>query len=371
MEWLEAIEPPEGIRSRFVKDVNGLTMHVLEAGYSDAARPTILLLHGFPELAYSWRGVMQGLAQQGYHAIAPDQRGYGRTTGWAANYDADLRPFYILNLVRDAMALLGVMGKSSVEAVVGHDFGSPVAAYCALARPDIFRSVALMSAPFAGPPPLFEAEYVDMVAGLAALMPAKKHYQRYYSTPDANTDMLEAEEGLHAFLRTYFHAKSANWAGNDPYVLNGWTPAELAKMPSYYIMDHSHSMPTAIRAHAPTRSEIDACDWLTSAELAVYVAEFERTGFQGGLNWYRCSFLPDHQRDLRLFSGRTIDVPSCFISGEKDWGVYQVPGSLERMQNSACSDMRFIELVSGAGHWVQQEKTDDVVGLLDAFMKGL
>ncbi len=145
---------PSGIRSRFVEGINGLRLHVLEAGYETPGRPCVLLLHGFPELAYSWRKVMPALAEAGYQVIAPDQRGYGRTTGWDADYDGDLNSFRLLNLVRDALGLVSAFGYRSVDAVVGHDFGSSVAAWCALVRPDVFRSVALMSAPFAGPPPL-------------------------------------------------------------------------------------------------------------------------------------------------------------------------------------------------------------------------
>ena len=145
---------PPGVRSRFVDNINGLTMHVLEAGFAEKGRPCILLLHGFPELAYSWRKAMVPLASAGYHVVAPDQRGYGRTTGWDGDYDKDLGPFRILNVVRDAVGLVAALGYRSVACVVGHDFGSPVAAYCALLRPDIFRSVVMMSAPFGGPPPL-------------------------------------------------------------------------------------------------------------------------------------------------------------------------------------------------------------------------
>src|SRR3954449_4527887 len=107
---LPDIPLPSGIRSRFVEDINGLTMHVLEAGYETPGRPCILLLHGFPELAYSWRKVMTTLAAAGYHVIAPDQRGYGRTTGWDAEYDADLASFRLLNMVRDALGLGSAFG---------------------------------------------------------------------------------------------------------------------------------------------------------------------------------------------------------------------------------------------------------------------
>src|ERR1700722_14404672 len=143
---------PADIRSRSIANVNGLTVHILEAGYETASRPAILLLHGFPELAYSWRKIMLPLAQAGYHVIAPDQRGYGRTTGWDGSYDADHDPFRILNMVRDAMALVFALGYRNVAMVAGHDAGSPVAAWCALVRPDVFRSVVMMSAPFPGAP---------------------------------------------------------------------------------------------------------------------------------------------------------------------------------------------------------------------------
>ena len=145
---------PEGVRSCLVDNSNGLTMHMLEAGFAADDRPCILLLHGFPELAFSWRRVMPSLAAAGYHVIAPDQRGYGHTTGWDGNYDGDVGSYRFPNLVRDSIGLLAALGYQSVAAVVGHDFGSAVAAWCALLRPDVFRSVALLSAPFAGPPQL-------------------------------------------------------------------------------------------------------------------------------------------------------------------------------------------------------------------------
>src|SRR5262249_35835563 len=134
--------------------VNGLAVHILESGYETSERPAVLLLHGFPELAYSWRKVMPALAAAGYHVIAPDQRGYGRTTGWDGSYDADPDPFRILNMVPDALPLVLALGYREAAAVVGHDAGSPVAAWCALVRPDIFRSVVLMSSPFPGAPAL-------------------------------------------------------------------------------------------------------------------------------------------------------------------------------------------------------------------------
>src|SRR6185437_678469 len=185
---------PGGIRSRFVERVNGLRVHILEAG--DKGRPLALLLHGFPEIAYSWRKVMPALAGAGFHVIAPDQRGYGETTGWDNRYDTGLEAFRVLNLVEDAAALVKRLGLPAVH-VVGHDFGSPVAACCAMLQPRVFRSVVLMSAPVGGVPVRSSRVHEE----LAAL--GRKHYQWYYSTREADANMRRAPQGLAAFLRAY------------------------------------------------------------------------------------------------------------------------------------------------------------------------
>src|ERR1700740_3113176 len=294
---LPPIPLPSSIRSRFVDDINGLSMHVLEAGFESKGRSCVLLLHGFPELAFSWRKVMPALAEAGYHVIAPDQRGYGRTTGWDADYDGDLNSFRLLNLVRDALGLVSAFGYTSVDAVVGHDFGSSVAAWCALVRPDVFRSVALMSAPFAGPPPLpFNTADTPskrkrddpLHRELAGLPRPRKHYQWYYSTREANADMLHAPQGVHDFLRAYYHHKSADWKDNTPYPLQSWTAGELAKLPTYYVMDLAKDMAATVAEEMPPAAEIAANGWLPDRELSFYSAEYARTGFQGGLQWYRC-----------------------------------------------------------------------------------
>jgi pimeloyl-ACP methyl ester carboxylesterase len=366
---------PDGIRARLVPAVNGLTMHVLEAGFETPDRPCLLLLHGFPELAYSWRKVMLPLAAAGYHVVAPDQRGYGRTTGWDAAYDGDLAPFRLLNLVRDALGLVAALGHSSVAAVIGHDFGSPVAAWCALVRPDVFRSVALMSAPFAGPPPLPIAGATaappspDIHAALAALERPRKHYQWYYSTREADADMREAAQGIHDFLRAYYHVKSADWTANRPYRLAGWRADELAKLPTYYVMERDRNMAETVAPEMPSAAAIADCRWLPDDELGIYSEEFGRTGFQGGLQWYRCGTSGKFVGELQLFAGRAIDVPSCFIAGKSDWGVYQKPGDLETMQASACTRLLGCHLVEGAGHWVQQEQPAAVSRLLLDFLK--
>ena len=357
---------PSGIRARFVDGVNGLRVHLLEAGQPE--RPCVLLLHGFPELAYSWRKVMGEVAAGGYYVIAPDQRGYGRTTGWDADYDGDLGSFRPINLVRDVIGLLAALGRDSVAAVVGHDFGASVAAWCALLRPDMFRSVTLMSAPFGGPPGLTLGVGAGIHAALAALERPRKHYQWYYSTREANADMTRSRQGMHAFLRAYYHYKSADWPGNQPFRLAGATATELARMPSYYIMDLDRTMPATVAAAMPSAEAIAACRWLPDAELRVYSGEFKRTGFQGGLQWYRCRTQGIGDAELQIFTGRTIDIPSMFIAGAHDWGITQSFGAFERMQATVCTQMLGCHLLNRAGHWVQQEDSAAVVGLLMKFL---
>jgi pimeloyl-ACP methyl ester carboxylesterase len=358
---------PDGIRSRMMPGINGLAMHVLEAGFEDAGRPCVVLLHGFPELAYSWRKVMLPLAAAGFHVVAPDQRGYGRTTGWDDRYDGDLDSFRMPNLVRDVLGLVFALGYRSVAAVAGHDFGSPVAGFCALLRPDVFRSVVLMSAPFPGPPAI-PAE-PPTIGDFALLDPPRKHYTAYFCTPEANADMLHAEAGLRAFLRAYFHVKSADWKHNEPFELRSRAVAELAKMPRYYIMDLDKTMPQTVAPEMPPPAQIAANAWLPEDELNVYAEEFERTGFQGGLQWYRCRS-PKHVSELQTFSGLAVSVPAMFVAGEKDWGVYQSPGALTAMETTACARFEGTHLLPDAGHWVTQEQPASVSELLIAFLDG-
>jgi pimeloyl-ACP methyl ester carboxylesterase len=280
--------------------------------------------------------------------------------------------------VRDALGLVSAFGYSSVDAVIGHDFGSSVAAWCALIRPDVFRSVVMMSAPFAGPPSL-PFNTVDAPAKpapedpvhreLAALPRPRKHYQWYYSTREANADMHRAPQGVHDFLRAYYHHKSADWEGNKPYPLKSWSASELSKLPTYYVMDLAKGMAATVAEEMPDAAEIAANQWLPDRELGFYSAEYARTGFQGGLQWYRCGTSGAFVGELQTWSGRTIDVPSAFISGKQDWGTYQRPGVYEAMQSKACTNMIGCHLVEGAGHWVQQEQPAEVSSLLLSFLR--
>ncbi|KAJ5134171.1 uncharacterized protein N7443_004201 [Penicillium atrosanguineum] len=383
---------PEGVSSRLVPTPD-LTFHVLEAGATpDRDRPLVILLHGFPEIAYSWRRVLPQLAAAGFYAVAPDQRGFGRTVGWddRAYEHVDLHSFSMTTFVRDVVVLVHALGYRSVRCVVGHDCGAMTAATCALIRPDFFESIVLMSHPFNGSPNLpfntanegSDEEQAAAAArgggggtegsaaasgihdALAKL--GRKHYKWYYSTPQAGPDMSSLSlEDLRRFLRGYFHLKSGSWPGNKPRQLSGWTAEEVVQMPGYYIMPLDATMPETVEgdmADEPTKG-MSSHSWLPENELAVYAAEYARTGFQGGLNWYRVRTAPGGRftKDYDTFAGKKIEPPCAFVSGKLDWGIYQEPGALEKMTSGAvCSDFRILRLLDGVGHWVPQEAPDEV-----------
>jgi pimeloyl-ACP methyl ester carboxylesterase len=366
-----------GIRQRTLIDINGLSVRVLEAGYEAPDRPAVLLLHGFPEVAYSWRKVMPSLADAGYHVIAPDHRGYGWTTGWDDRYDGDLASFRTHGLARDALGVVSAMGYRSVAAVVGHDIGSIVASYCALVRPDVFRSLVMMSFPFDGPPAI-PFDSADLPSApkppsldeqLASLPRPRKDSNAFFSSRAANADMLHAPQGLRDFLRAYYHVKSADWPENHPHPLTSGLASELAKVPTYYIMDRDVGMAATVAPYMPTAAQVAANRWLPDRELAVYVRAFERTGFQGGLNLFRCFSGSIGKTEMEFFAGRTIDVPSCFISGVADWGAYRKFGALERMRTSTCTRMEGVYFIEGAGHWVQQEQPERLNTVLLDFLR--
>jgi len=373
---------PSTIRSRAIENVNGLNVHILEAGFESSNRPLALLLHGFPDLAYGWRHLMPLLADAGYHVVAPDQRGFGRTTGWINDYDTPLAPFSLLNVTRDALGLVYGLGYRQTAVVIGHDFGSPVAAYCALIRPDVFPAVVLMSAPFPGPPsfPFTAARgglapepsstaARDLAVALAALDPPRTLYQHYLGSRKANDALTRPAEGLHQFLRTLFHMKSGDWEGNRPHPISPPSAEAFASLPTYYIMERGKTMPENVAPYAPSPDEVQACTWLTEAELSVYVEEYGRNGFQGGLQTYRVYVDPILNGELRLFSDRTIDVPSLFVGGERDWAPFVSPGAMDLMAEKAMTKLHGIEMIDGAGHWIQQERSRELNETILRFLR--
>ncbi|KAI9726235.1 MAG: hypothetical protein M1834_009090 [Cirrosporium novae-zelandiae] len=403
---------PVAISERQIQSDSGdLSFHILEAGVDDSyKRPLLLLLHGFPEIAYSWRKLMPPLASAGYYVVAVDHRGFGRTTGWDTRpfKEADLRSFSITNIIRDVIVLVHALGYERVRCIISHDMGAVLGAASALARPDLFEGLILMSHPFKGSPVLpFDTKHpstgfkVENTAGLpniheelAKLQEPRKLYKWYYSTEPANSDMLNPPEGLHKFLRGYFHLKSADWTGNDPHTLKTWNAYELSKLPYYYTMPLGDSMREAIERDMENENieevKKKGSRWLTDEELDVYVKEYQRTGFQGGLNWYRVQTDPHNRRDFDMFAGKKLEVPTLYIAGTKDWGKrpstalsttkivtegytlgsFQEPGALEKMPRF-CTDFRGSKFIDNAGHWVAQEQPEEVLKEVLGFLKTL
>lgn len=186
--------------------------------------------------------------------------------------------------------------------------------------------------------------------------------------------MDNPKEDLHNFLRGYFHLKSADWKGNDPKPLKAWEASELAKLPYYYVMPLKSTMREAVKISMsdedPSEVAKQSARWLEDKDLGVYVQEFGRNGFQGGLNWYRVATDPRNMKDVELFAGRKIDIPSMFISGKKDWGTYQEPGAIEKMSD-VCTKFKGAKLLDGAGHWVQQEQPEKVIELVAQLLRDI
>ena len=370
---------PQGIRSRRVDTNNGVTLHTLEAGFESPGRPCIVLLHGFPELAYIWRHQLLPLARAGFHVIAPDARGYGLSAPGPVAYDDSLVPYSLFNRVADVLGLVRALGHEKVAMVVGHDWGGPTSQWCARLRPDVFQSVVSVSTPFISAPklPLDSAAHpkpandeVDIDQALAALPRPRKHYATWSASHEANEDMWHAPQGIHNLLRQMFYFKSADWEGNHPYPLKSWTAAELAKMPTYYIMDLNKGIAATMAEHQPSAQYIAACQWMTEADLDVFTSQFSRTGFQGGFNYYRVDSDEALWDELKIFSGKTIDVPACYIAGDREWAAYQRPGAFESV-GKVCTQFKGAHFVPHAGHSVAEENPDEFNRLLIEFLKSV
>jgi pimeloyl-ACP methyl ester carboxylesterase len=312
-------------------DTNGIRMHIAEQGQG----PLVILCHGFPELWYSWRHQLPALAAAGFHAVAPDQRGYGDTSR-PQSIDA----YTLLNLTADIVGLVHALGETNAI-VVGHDWGAPVAWHCALLRPDIFRAVALLSVPYvsrswSAPRP---TEFMQRIAG------DKQFYQLYFQEPG------KAEAELEADVRRSILGML--------YAASGSPPPEKRWR---FMFERNERFIDTIPAP-------DALpDWLTAADLDVFEGAFRRTGFAGGLNWYR-NMDRNWERSAFL-SGSLLRQPALFVAGENDAVIAMVRPMYELLDQTV-PNLRKRVLIPGAGHWIQQERPDQVNALLVEFVRSL
>jgi pimeloyl-ACP methyl ester carboxylesterase len=322
------------IRHRQVQ-VGDLSMHIAEAGEG----PLVLLCHGFPECWYSWRHQLTALAAAGYHVVAPDMRGYGRTDA-PERVDA----YTILHLVGDMTGLLDVLGQKQAV-VVGHDWGLVVAWSAAMLRPDRFRAVVGMSVPFFPRLPMKPTALMKAMAG------ERFFYILYFQEPGRAESELDprAAEMMRGML---FTASGAI----DPEHLR-----RMMQLPKTAKFLDGLVQPDTLPA------------WLSEEDLAVYVGEFERTGFRGGLNWYR-----NFDRNWELlapFADARITVPALFIGGASDAVVTgpELTGESPAVMalGSFCDDLRGKVLITGAGHWNQQEAPDETNAALLDFLRHL
>jgi pimeloyl-ACP methyl ester carboxylesterase len=375
---------PSGVRPRLVPNVNGLTVNMLEAG--TAGQPLVLLIHGFPNLGYSWRKVMPAFASAGYYVIAPDCRGFGRTAGWDNSWDADPAPFLVLNMVRDQIALLYALGYRRAEMVVGHDQGEHIAVYAAIVRPDMFLRLTTISASGGGPPsfpfsgsqrpPAYSAAELD--AEYAKLNPPRRGYQDYWASREADDDMKHVAQGMSQFFRAFYYTKGGEFPQNQnlmplrPMPTAREAAAENARMPEYYVMRRDRSMPATMAAHMPSTEYIRNCKWFTDAECGVYGQEYSASGWTGALHEYRHrrnNGFPATLAEQRTFSGRTIDVPAQFIAGKQDWGANRIPGGPLQAGRNGYTNFKGVQLVDHAGHWPHEEQPEIVSQQLIGFLK--
>ena len=314
-------------------NANGIRLHYVEAGTG----PLVLFCHGWPESWYSWRHQIAAVAAAGYRAVAPDMRGYGRSSR-----PAQVADYSLTHLVGDMVGLTTALGETSAV-IVGHDWGGPVAWYSALMRPDLFRAVAGLSVPFrppvALPPGLTMSDLMRQMAG-------EQDYYRLYFGPVGQAE-AEFERDIRRILLGVLYSISGDIGAGKQFD---------GLMPRGSTINDNITVPDKLP------------DWLSEADLDFYVGEFERTGFYGAFNYYRCiDALPGC---LAPFIGRTIEQPSFYIAGEYDLIAGNTPEAHQAMQ-AVLPDLRGLHILDDAGHWLQQERAEAVNALLLEFLAGL
>lgn len=315
-----------------VLDARGCRIHLVEEGDG----PLVLMIHGFPESWYSWRHQIPAVAEAGFRAVAIDVRGYGRSSAPPAIED-----YSMLRHVSDNLGVVEELGAASAV-IVGHDWGSPIAAHSALLRPDVFHAVALLSVPYSPPG---GRRPTDVFAGMGG--EDEEFYISYFQEPGRAE--AEAELDVRSWLRGFYVAAS----GDAPPTGGRGTIATVRRG-------------QMIRDRFPVVEQLPA--WLSEEDLDFYVAEFERTGLRGGLNRYRN--VDRDWLDLQAWRNRPIEVPALFIAGEKDGPAIWGARAIER-HRLTLPGLRGSHILAGCGHWVQQERPAEVSWILVDWLKGL
>lgn len=307
--------------------VGALTMRVAIQGEG----PLVILCHGFPELWSSWRAQLDALARAGYRAVAPDMRGYGGTT---APRDPD--QYTMLHHAGDMVELVKALGAERAV-IVGHDWGAPAAWTSALLRPDVFPAVAGLSVPYTPP------SRMDLLTALET-QGITNFYMQYFQAEGV------AEAEFEADVESALRRVTFSMSGDGP-------PRIVAGL----LAPGAGFLATTVE---PERLP----DWLTAQDIAYVAGEFRRTGFRGGLNWYRA--IRRSSELLAPWRGCPIRQPSLFIAGEKD-DVLKFPGAKARLDAlpTVLPGLRGCHVLPGAGHWIQRERAREVNELLIAFLK--
>ena len=307
-------------------ETNGINVHIAEAGEG----PVVLLLHGFPESWYSWRHQLPALADAGYHAVAPDIRGYGQSDA-----PDEIEAYSMKELTADAIGVLDALGVETAV-VIGHDWGAPMAWNSALLYPERVRAVGGLSVPYMPRSPVPPIQLLTQMFG------DNFFYILYFQEPGVAEAELEAD--VRRSLRLFMYAAS----GEAP------EGAMLPEKKNTAKLFDGYSEPETLMP------------WLTEADLDFYTGELERTGFRGGLNRYRN--MDRDWEELPQLADRKIEQPALFIVGERDPVVRFT--SLDAMKEK-IPDLRVLETLPGCGHWTQQERPAEVNEKLIEFLGGL
>jgi pimeloyl-ACP methyl ester carboxylesterase len=320
-------------------EANGINIHYVSQGEG----PLVVFCHGFPESWYSWRHQLPAVAEAGYRGVAMSMRGYGLTD---APHDIDR--YAMPHLIGDVVGLVNELD-AAPAVIVGHDWGAPVAWYSGLVRPDLFRAVAALSVPYTPPTGgLPDGVNVNDLMRAAA-GEGRDYYRLYFQEPGVAEADLEAD--IERSVRGFLYTISGDAVANGD-LAEGWDGHFPAGGP--------------VTAQLVVPDELP--DWLTEDDVQFYVEELTRTGFRGGLNWYRnINRLPGF---LAPWVGATITQPTCYLGGSTDLIAGNTPEAIATMK-AALPDLRHLELVEGAGHWLQQERPDLVNRVLIEFLDGL